>query len=92
MQSAVVRLDVRVRRLRTLRPVPRTGRCRSRGKRGRRDGDVRNALFIGLSQETHVENAVTRAVSDAIDANRLREAVSMAVEGEVISTKAIQSR
>jgi choline/glycine/proline betaine transport protein len=50
------------------------------------------SLYVGFSQEAYVENAVKRAVSEAIDEKRLQEAVSLAVEGEVISPEPMQSR
>jgi choline/glycine/proline betaine transport protein len=49
------------------------------------------SLYVGFSQEAHVENAVKRAVSDAIDERRLQEAVSTAIDGESLAPSRIPS-
>jgi choline/glycine/proline betaine transport protein len=41
------------------------------------------SLYVGLSQELYVENAVKRALEDATDEHRLLEAVASAVEVDV---------
>jgi hypothetical protein len=49
------------------------------------------SLYVGFSQEAYVENAVKRAVSDAIDEKRLQEAVSTAIDGETLEPSRIPS-
>jgi len=49
------------------------------------------SLYVGFSQEAYVENAVKRAVSDAINEKRLQEAVSSAVDGEIAAPQPIRS-
>jgi choline/glycine/proline betaine transport protein len=41
------------------------------------------SLYVGLSQELYVENAVKRALEDATDEHRLLEAIASAVEVDV---------